>query len=128
MYSFSITLRGCTVPPSDNRFGEGLADLLGQVVELHAAPSSTGTRRPASSPPSPAAPDGKAAERRHVTSLGREPAGGSDPWPTVEKVGWWGVGHWPLAGDGWSPRPEAASNPRNGCPRIKESPEGATDA
>ena len=39
MYSFSITLRGCTVPPSDNRFGEGLADLLGQVVELHAAPT-----------------------------------------------------------------------------------------
>jgi hypothetical protein len=63
-----------------------------------------------------------------MDSLGRELAAGSDLWPTAEKEGWLGVGHWPLAGGGESRRPKGVRNPRN-C-RIKpteEPQDGATD-
>jgi hypothetical protein len=45
MYSFSTSLSGCTVPPFTtglhgspvhHRLGERLADLLGQIFEVHA--------------------------------------------------------------------------------------------
>jgi hypothetical protein len=49
-----------------------------------------------------------------MVSPGRQLAAGSDLWPTAEKEGWSGVGHWPLAGGGESRRPKGVSNPRYG--------------
>ena len=56
-------------------------------------------------------------------SLGRELAAGSDLWPTAEKEGWLGVGHWPLAGGGESRRPQGVSNPRNGRSQHRQAAE-----
>ena len=46
-----------------------------------------------------------------VYSPGRQSAAGSDLRPTAEKEGWWGVCHWPLAGEGESRRPKAVCDP-----------------
>jgi len=58
--------------------------------------------------------------KRLVGRPGLDSAGGSDPWPTAEKVGWAVVGHRPLAGDGASSCAGHTSNP--GPPDEKSTP------
>jgi hypothetical protein len=49
-----------------------------------------------------------------MDSPGRQLAAGSDLWLTAETVGWWRVGHQPLAGGGESRRPKDVRNPGSG--------------
>ena len=61
----------------------------------------------------------RAAERRKIHSLGRQPAGGSDVWPRPGIAGLR-----PLAGDGVSRRPKAVSNPRTKVKRKNKPRSG----
>jgi len=60
-----------------------------------------------------------APEARQILSLGRQPAGGSEPWPRPGIAGLR-----PLAGDGVSRRPKAVSNPRERTTNRQKAPEG----